>query len=41
MVKHPGTKPDGFMGRAYHKAERVLLREVEVGLAELQREIDE
>lgn len=40
MVRHPGTKPDGFGGRAYLKAERVLLREVEVGVAELQRYLD-
>lgn len=40
MVNHPGTKPDGFMGRAFHKAERVLLREVESGVAELQRALD-
>jgi hypothetical protein len=32
-VNHPGTKPDGFMGRAYHKAERVIVREVEVAVA--------
>lgn len=35
-VQHPGTRPDGFMGRAYHKAERVLLREVEVAVARAQ-----
>lgn len=40
MVHHPGTKPDGFMGRAFHKIERVLLREVEVGIAEMQRFLD-
>lgn len=28
-VQHPGTQPDGFMGRAYQKAERVLEREIE------------
>lgn len=39
-VNHPGTKPDGFMGRAYHKAERVLLREVEVGIAEFNRALE-
>lgn len=39
-VNHPGTKPDGFMGRAYHKAERVLLREVEVGIAEFKRALE-
>ncbi len=29
-VNHPGTQPDGFMGRAYLKAERVIEREVDV-----------
>jgi hypothetical protein len=37
MVNHPGTKPDAFMGRAFLKAERVLLREVELGVAEVTR----
>src|SRR4051812_42822185 len=41
MVNHPGTKPDGFMGRAFLKAERVQLREVEVAAAELQRFLDD
>jgi hypothetical protein len=36
-VDHPGTKPDGFGGRMYLKAERVILREVELGVAELAR----
>lgn len=31
-VFHPGTKPDGFMYRAYLEAERVLLREVEAAV---------
>jgi hypothetical protein len=37
LVQHPGTKADGFMGRAYLKAERVILREVEVGVARLEQ----
>jgi hypothetical protein len=40
MVHHPGTKPDGFMGRGYLKAEAVMIREIEVGVAEMQRELD-
>lgn len=37
MVHHPGTKPDGFMGRAYLKAEAVMIREIEVGVDQLLR----
>lgn len=40
MVRHPGTKADGFFGRAVQKTERVLLREVEVAASELQRFLD-
>ncbi len=40
MVHHPGTKPDGFMFRAFLKTEKILLREVEVATAELQRLLD-
>lgn len=29
-VKHPGTRPYGFMGAAYLKAERVFEREIDV-----------
>lgn len=36
-VQHPGTAPDGFMGRAYQKAERVVEREVEVGIANAEK----
>lgn len=35
--RHPGTKPDGFAGAAYLKAERVAVREVEVAVAEVQQ----
>lgn len=35
--RHPGTKPDGFAGAAYLKAERVAIREVEVAIAEVQQ----
>jgi hypothetical protein len=35
-VHHPGTKPDGFGGRMYLKAEAVMIREVEIGIAALQ-----
>ena len=40
LVDHPGTKGDHFMTRAFLKAERVIIREVEIGVAELQRHID-
>lgn len=36
MVHHPGTKPYAFMGDAFLKTERVLLREKELADAELQ-----
>lgn len=36
-VQHPGTKPDGFGGRIYQKAEAVMIREVEIGIDNLQR----
>jgi len=36
-VQHPGTKADPFMGNAYLKAERVLLREIEVGIDKAAR----
>jgi hypothetical protein len=29
-VNHPGTRPDGFAGLAYQKAESVAVREIEV-----------
>ena len=37
VVNHPGTKPDGFAGRMYLKAESVMIREVEIGIDQLQR----
>jgi hypothetical protein len=37
MVNHPGTQADGFMGRAFLKAERVILREVEISVEQLRR----
>jgi hypothetical protein len=36
-IKHPGYRGDGFMSRALHKAERVILREVELSVAQLQQ----
>lgn len=36
-VQHPGTKPYPFMGPAYTKAERVLVREVEIAAADVER----
>lgn len=41
MVHHPGTKPYGFMGDAFLKTERVLIRELEVAVSELQRLLDD
>ena len=40
MVHHPGTQPDGFMGRAYFKAEAVMIREVEIGIDQLTRYLE-
>lgn len=39
-VHHPGTQPFPFMGPALLKAERVILREVEIGVVEAQRVMD-
>jgi hypothetical protein len=39
-VQHPGTAPTGYMGEAYQKAERVIVREVEVGVARAQSILD-
>lgn len=36
-VRHPGTRPDGFAGAAYLKAERVAVREVEVAIDAVQK----
>lgn len=35
-VRHPGTRPDGFAGVAYAKAERVAVREIELAIAQAQ-----
>jgi len=40
MVNHPGHPAFPFMGPALQKAERVLVRELEVGIAEMQRALD-
>lgn len=40
-VNHPGTKPSVFMGLAYIKAERVLIREVELAIDRAQQALDE
>lgn len=37
VVRHPGTRPTGFAGDAAQTAERVLVREVEVGFRELEQ----
>ncbi len=39
-VRHPGTKGDGFFGRAYLKCERVIIREVEIGVQKAQIILD-
>jgi hypothetical protein len=35
MVHHPGTKPVSFMGRAYWKAESVLMRDLNLSVQNL------
>jgi hypothetical protein len=40
VVHHPGTHADGFFGRAYQKAERVLEREAEVAAVRAQAALD-
>jgi hypothetical protein len=35
-VNHPGTKGQPFMHLAYFKAERVIIREIEIGIAQAQ-----
>jgi len=37
VVHHPGTKPTGFGGVLFHTAEGVMIREIEVGVDEMQR----
>lgn len=39
-VNHPGTKPHPFMGQAYLKAERVLRRDLEVGVERVKKIIE-
>jgi len=39
-VRHPGTRGDGYFGRAVQKAERVLIREIEIGVAKAQESLD-
>jgi len=36
-VQHPGTKPYGFGGVMFHTAERVMIREIEIGVDDMQR----
>lgn len=40
VVQHPGHPAFPFMGQAYLKAERVLIREIEVGIRDAQRIMD-
>ena len=40
-VNHPGSKPYPFMGLAYLKCERVVLREVDIGVAKAERALEE
>lgn len=39
-VHHPGTQPLPFMGIAYLKCERVMIREIEIGIAYAQSILD-
>lgn len=39
-VNHPGTKPMPFMGLAYNKAERVIIREIELSVERAQARLD-
>lgn len=39
-VRHPGTKPYGFMAQAYLKCERVMIREVERSVDAAQQVLD-
>lgn len=40
VIHHPGTKPDAFMANGYLKAERVIIREVEIGVSVAQKILD-
>lgn len=40
FVKHKGTRPDGFMGTAYLKAERVIIRAIEESVPHAQAALD-
>lgn len=40
IVRHPGTKPMPFMAIAYLKAERVIIREAELGVERAQARLD-
>jgi hypothetical protein len=39
-VNHPGSAPHPFMSFAYFKCEAVMLREIEIGIADAQRILD-
>jgi hypothetical protein len=39
-VQHPGTRGDGFFGRGVQKCERVMIREIELGIPRAQRILD-
>lgn len=39
-VNHPGTQPHPFMSLAYLKCERVMIREIELGVANAQKILD-
>ena len=39
-VNHPGTKGDGFMGKAYEKCERVVIRETYSAIEQMQKTLD-
>jgi hypothetical protein len=37
MVHHPGTKAYGMGGVMYHAAERIMIREIEMGVEDMKR----
>lgn len=39
-VQHPGTKGQPFMHLAYYKAERVIIRELEIGIERMQEALN-
>lgn len=40
VVHHPGTTGDGWFARGVQKCERVMIREIELGVVQAQRALD-